>query len=220
MIAKQLITHLIPPLKTSDTGERAINWMQEFNVNHLPIVNNEQFLGLISEDDILDMNDLFAPIGNHTLSLFRPFVKEYVHIYEVIKICCELNLTIIPVVDEKENYVGVITLQALVQYFGTLSAIRENGGIIVLEMNKNDYSLSEIARIVESNNALILSNYVSSRPDSTRILVTLKLNIPDLKHVVATFERFNYTVLASYQETEYFDQLKERYDSLMNYLNI
>lgn len=220
MTAKYLVTNLIPPLKTSDTGEQAITWMQEFNVHHLPIVNNEQFLGLISEDDILDMNDLFVPIGNHPLSLFRPFVHEHAHIYEVIKVCCDLGLSIIPVVDEQENYVGVITLQSLVQHFGTLSSIRENGGIVELEVNKNDYSLSEIARIVESNNALILSNYLTSLPDTAKILITLKLNVSDLKHIIATFERFNYKITAFYQETEYYEQLKERYDSLMNYLNI
>lgn len=220
MIAAQLISNLIPPLKTSDTGEQAISWMQEFNVTHLPIVNNEQFLGLISEDDILDFSDLFAPIGSHPLSLFRPFVRENMHIYEVIKIACELQLTIIPVIDAQENYCGIITMQSIVQYFGTLSGVRENGGIVVLEMNKTDYSLAEIARIVESNDALILSNYLSSKSDSTLIEVTLKLNVSDLKHVIATFERFEYTVIASYQETEYTDQLKERFDSLMNYLNI
>jgi len=219
MIARNLISNLIPPLKTSDTGEQAINWMQEFNVNHLPIVNAEQFLGLISEDDILDMNDLFEPIGNHPLSLFRPFVKENMHIYEVIKVCCELNLSIIPVVDDTENYVGVITLQSLVQFFGTLNGIKENGGIVVLEMNKSDYSMSEISRLIESNDALILSCYVSAHQESTKIEVTLKLNVADLKHVLATFERFNYTVSGSFQEAEYYDQLKDRFDSLMNYLN-
>jgi acetoin utilization protein AcuB len=220
MIAKNLISNLIPPLKTSDTGEQAINWMQEFNVNHLPIVNNEQFLGLISEDDILDMNDLFEPIGNHQLSLFRPFVKNTMHIYEVIKVASELHLTIIPVVDENEVYVGVITIQSLVEFFGSLNGIKEAGGIVVLEMNKSDYSLSEIARLVESNDALILSNYVSAHTETTKIEVTLKLNISDLKHVIATFERFNYTVAGSFQETEYYDQLKDRFDSLMNFLNI
>jgi CBS domain-containing protein len=220
MIAKQLISNLIPPLKTSDTGEQAISWMQEFNVNHLPIVNNEQFLGLISEDDILDMSDLFEPIGNYSLSLFRPFVKEGMHIYEVIKVACELQLTIIPVVDKAETFLGVITLQSLVNYFGNLNGIKDNGGILVLEMNKSDYSLSEIGRIVESNNTLVLSSHVSSSSDSTKIEVTLKLNASDLKHVIATFERFEYTILASYQEAEYNDQLKDRFDSLMNYLNI
>lgn len=220
MIARQLISNLIPPLKTSDTGEQAISWMQEFSVTHLPIVNNEKFLGLISEDDILDFSDLFAPIGSHPLSLFRPFVKDSMHIYEVIKIACELQLTIIPVIDSEENYCGIITMQSIVQFFGTINSLRESGGILVLEMNKTDYSLVEMARIVESNDVLILSHYVSSKSDSTMIEVTLKLNVTDLKHVIATFERFNYTITASYQETEYSDQLKERFDSLMNYLNI
>ncbi len=220
MIARQLISGIIPLLKTSDTGEHAISWMQEFNVSHLPIVNNEQFLGLISEDDILDMNDLFEPIGNHQLSLFRPFVKDNVHLFEIIKVATELNLTLIPVIDKNENYVGVITLQTIVQEFGKLNGLSETGGILVLEMNKNDYSLSEIARIVESNNAFILCNYVSTHAESTKIEVTLKLNVSDLRHIIATFERFEYTIAASYQQEEYFDRLKDHFDSLMNYLNI
>jgi hypothetical protein len=142
------------------------------------------------------------------------------HIYEVIKIACDLQLTIIPVIDSEENFLGVITMQTLVNYFGTLNGIKDTGGIIVLEMNKSDYSLSEIGRIVESNNSLVLSSYVSSSSDSTKIEVTLKLNVADLKHVMATFERFEYTILASYQETEYHEQLKDRFDSLMNYLNM
>jgi acetoin utilization protein AcuB len=116
--------------------------------------------------------------------------------------------------------VGVITIQSLVEFFGSLNGIKEAGGIVVLEMNKSDYSLSEIARLVESNDALILSNYVSAHTETTKIEVTLKLNISDLKHVIATFERFNYTVAGSFQETEYYDQLKDRFDSLMNFLNI
>jgi acetoin utilization protein AcuB len=135
-------------------------------------------------------------------------------------VASELHLTIIPVVDENEVYVGVITIQSLVEFFGSLNGIKEAGGIVVLEMNKSDYSLSEIARLVESNDALILSNYVSAHTETTKIEVTLKLNISDLKHVIATFERFNYTVAGSFQETEYYDQLKDRFDSLMNFLNI
>ena len=126
----------------------------------------------------------------------------------------------VPVIDDKENYVGIITSENLVQYLAGISAITEPGGIIVLELNVKDFVLSEIARIVESNDAKILSLYVSTYPESTKMEITIKLNITELKSLISTFERFNHTVKASFQESEYFDDLKDNYDSLMKYLSI
>ena len=220
MIAKELISDLIPPLKTSDTGAKALAWMHEFGVSHLPIVMGEKFMGLISEDDILDLSDSSQAIGNHGLSLFKPFVFENVHLFEVIKIAAELKLTLIPVIDKDETYLGVITQENIIHFFALFSSISDSGGIIVLEIKKTDYVLTEIARIVESNDAYILCSLVTSTDDNAVIEVTLKVNVSDVKHIIATFERFEYTVKASFQEAEFADQLKDRYAGLMNYLNI
>lgn len=220
MIAQDMISNLLPPLKTSDTGEKGLLWMHEFGVNHLPIVNNLQYLGLITEDDILDMSDLQLPIGNYDLSLQKPFVNQEVHVYEAIRMAIELKLTLVPVVDKEGNYVGVITQENIIKFFGTISSINEAGGIIQLELNKKEYALSEIGRIVESNNAVVLSAYVSTHTDSNLLNVTLKVNVSDIRPIVAAFERYEYTVKAFFQETEYFDELKDNFDSLMNYLNI
>lgn len=220
MLAKDLVSNALPPLKTSDSGSKALTWMNEFHVTHLPIVNDQQFLGLISEEDILDWNDAESSIGSHRLSLFRPFVYEDDHIYDVIKVAASLKLSLIPVIDREEEYIGIIPLENLIKYFAEMSGIKEPGGIIILELNAHDYSLSEIARIVESNEAAILSLYIAPQSDSTKIDVTIKLNKLDLKHIIATFERFNYQVKASYQESAYNDDLKDNLDSLMNYLNI
>lgn len=220
MLAKDLVSNAIPPLKTSDTGTKALTWMNEFHVSHLPIINDKQFLGLISEEDILDLNEPDTPLGNHPLSLFRPYVYENDHIYDVIKVAASLKLTLIPVIDKTENYLGIIPLDNIIEFFSELGAIKEPGGIIVLEVNHGDYSLSEIARIVESNDSNILSLYIMANADSTKIDVTIKINRLDLKHIIATFERFNYTVKAFYQESSYNEDLKDNLDSLMNYLNI
>lgn len=220
MTAKDLISGIIPPLKSSDSGLKAIEWMQEFNVHHLPVIDGTKFLGLLSEDDILDLSNPAEPISSHNFSLNKPFVKEGEHIFEVIKVAAQLHLTLIPVVDDHNHYQGSISLESLIDKLASFSSIDDPGGILVLEINKNDYSLTEISRIVESNNAQILSSIITSHKDSTKIEVTIKLNISDLKHVISTFERFEYTVVASYQESGYFDHLKENYDSLMNYLNI
>lgn len=220
MLAKDLITDEIPPLKTSDTGLMVINWMDEFKVSHLPIVSNREYLGLISDTDILDLNITDEEIGKHKLSLIRPFVTENQHVYEVIKMISNMKLTVLPVLDENENYLGLIPLTALLQQFSILAATREPGGIIVLEMNVLDYSLSQIAQIVEGNDGKILSCYLNSLPDSTRIEVTVKVNKTDISGILQTFNRYNYTVKASFHQSEFSDDMKNRFDSFMNYINI
>ncbi|MES2592864.1 MAG: CBS domain-containing protein [Bacteroidota bacterium] len=220
MLAKDLITDEIPPLKTSDSGLMAINWMDEFKVSHLPIVNNGEYLGLISDSDILDLNITEDELGKHKLSLIRPFVMEHQHVYEIIKLFSTMKLTVLPVLDANEHYLGLIPLTNLLQQFGTLAATREPGGIIVLEMNVLDYSLSQIAQIVEGNDGKILSCYVNSVEDSTKIEVTLKINKDDISGILQTFNRYNYTVKALFHQSQFSDDMKNRYDSFMNYINI
>lgn len=220
MIAEDLISNEIPPLKTSDSGLKALTWMEEFRVSHLPIVNHQDLLGVISEEDIFNLNSPEDALGNHRLSLYRPYVKSHQHLYEVIKIATELNLSIVPVIDTNEKYLGLVTMPDLVKALATLASVKDTGAIIVLELNGRDYNLSQIANIVESNDCRILSVYLRSVPDSTKLDVVLKLNRTDLRGVLATFNRYNYTVKASYMETGYDEDMRERFDLLMNYLNM
>jgi len=221
MLAKELISDLVPPLKTSDTGLKALSMMEIFRISHLPIVNNEEFLGLISDNDIYDMNMADEPIGNHQLSLFSPFVSAEQHIFEVIELCGRLNLTVIPVLDDKKNYLGLILMSDLLHHFADLAALKNPGAIIVLEMNITDYSLTEISNIVEGNDGKILSLYISQPNDSTKIEVTLKINRTEISSFIQTFNRYNYTVKASYMESgEINSMIESRYESFMRYLNV
>jgi acetoin utilization protein AcuB len=220
MLAKDLITDEIPPLKTSDIGLMAINWMDEFKVSQLPIVDKHEYLGLISDTDILDLNITENELGKCKLSLIRPFVFENQHIYEVIKLVSNMKLSVLPVLNESEHYIGLIPVTSLLHQFATLAATREPGGIIVLEMNIHDYSLTQIAQIVESNDGKILSCYVNPLADSTKIEVTVKTNKTDLSAILQTFYRYNYTVKASFHQSEFLDDMKNRFDSFMNYINI
>jgi len=220
MLAKNLISDFILPLKTSDTGLMALYTMDELKVLHLPIVNNTEFLGLISEADILTLNAPEEALGNHVLSLKKPYVTQNQHIYDVLKIISTLDLSLVPVLDEKHNYLGVITFSNLVKQFSKISAFENPGGIIVIELNVNDYSISEIAQIVESNDAKVLSLYVSSHKDSTKLELTIKINKIDLTSILQTFYRYNYVIKASFSEKDDLDIIQERFDSLMNYLNI
>lgn len=221
MNAKNLISEIVPSIKTSDTGIQALNWMEIFRISHLPIVNNKEFLGLISDSDIYDLNMAEEPIGNHKLSLFSPFVTENQHIYEVIELVAQHKLTVIPVLNDKKEYLGLITLHDLLQGFAKLTAVDKHGAIIILELNANDYSLSEISQIVESENSKILSLYVSDSETSMKINVTIKLNTTDASRILQSFNRYSYEVKASYMEDNDLNNLyQNRFDEFMRYLNI
>ncbi len=220
MIAREIVSDEIPPLKKTDTAYKALQWMYEFQVTHLPIVEGDKFIGLLSEEAALDIKQPDTEIGKTEIKVVRQFVNENAHFFEVLRLASEQNLTVIPVLDDQENYVGIITNTKLVKAFTEMNSITEPGGILVLEVNSGDYSLGEIARIIESSNASIVCLYADHDPDSKKLNVTIKINSMELGGVIQAFERFNYTVKNVYQEAGHTEFLKERLDSLMNYLDI
>jgi acetoin utilization protein AcuB len=221
MLAIDLVSDVIPALRTSDTGARALSWMEIFRISHLPIVDNQEFLGLISDTDIYDLGLMDEPIGNYKLTLFSPFVSANQHIYEVIEIASRLKLTVIPVLDEDKNYKGLIGQSDLLAQMATLAAVSDPGGIIVLEMNQHDYSLSQIAQIIESNNSKVLSLYIKNAGDSTTMEVTIKISSTDMSSIINTFDRYNYHIKATFMDDNNLNSFYEnRYEQFMRYLNI
>lgn len=221
MLARDLISDIVPVVKTSNTGAEVLNWMENFKISHMPIVNQSSFLGLVSDNDIYSLDDLDVPIGNHHLSLFSPFVKSSQHIYDVIEIVKRLKISVVPVLNSENEYEGCITMYDLVNQFANLCSCDQPGAVLVLKMTILDYSLTEISRIVEENQAKILSSYVSSFPESTEIEVTLKINSTEVTSIIRSFERYDYNVEATYMEnTEIEDMYKLRYEEFMRYLNI
>jgi len=219
MIADELVADLIPPLKTSDTIQKAEDRMAEFRINHLPIVKDHQFIGLISEEDVVEITDYSLPVGSVNLSLINPFVYEDQHFYDIVRAFYEQKLTILPVLDHNMDYKGSISMDVLTEGFAKMSSVGEPGGIIILEINNRDNSLAHIAQIVESNNAQILSSYVNSVPDSTKLEITIKVNKIDISHIIASFLRYDYVIKATYNFVDRDNGTKDRFDSLMNYLS-
>jgi acetoin utilization protein AcuB len=218
MIAKEVITDEIPPLVHTDTGEKALLWMEEFKVSHLPVLKNGNFVGLISEADVLDQGDLEESLDKLFQHLPRPYVGENAHIYEVLAKMEEHKISVLPILDEHEMYVGCTSVHQLMTLIANTGSIKEAGAII--ELNRIDYSLSRIAQIIEGENAVVLSSYIMSSSDTTKIEVTLKITGGELGRVLRSFERFDMLVKASFQRSSYEDDLQFRYDALMNYLKI
>lgn len=219
MTAESLVSDSVIPLRTSDTGDDALSMMSDFYIRHLPVVNNTQLLGILCEEDILN-SDVEEPVGSYQLSLPHVKVLAGDHMYEVMRVLADFKLTVVPVVDPQGNYIGLITLEDLLHFFASSSTFQESGSIIVLEMARRDYSLVEIARIVESEGAYILSSFISSQADPAIFNVTIKINSQDIYAILNTFERFNYQIKASFNESVYHEALKDRYDALINYLNV
>jgi acetoin utilization protein AcuB len=220
MIAIELISEEIPPLKHTDTGELALQWMEEFKVKHLPVMKFENFVGLLSEDDVLDKDDPAKTLHELFDHLPRPYVKGSAHIYEILAKVSDEHISVLPVIDEEENYLGCISVIELMQRIANTGSIKETGGILVLEINHADYSLAHIAQIVESEGAKILSSFITSHTSSTKLELTLKINQIELSRIIRSFERYDYVVKASFQKSDYHEDLKNRYDELMKYLNI
>jgi acetoin utilization protein AcuB len=220
MTALELISDSIIPLKPFDKAEFALALMDEYKVLHLPIVSDRELIGLISESDILSQNMSESSVTDHKLTLSNVYVTENQHLYEIITAISAHRVTLLPVLGVNHEYLGSITLAELTNHLAGMFAINNPGGVIILEVNDKDYVLSEIARIVESNDAKVLSLYIHTDPDSTKLEITLKLNRIDIEPVLQTFSRFNYTIKASFSENSDYDGLRDRYDSLLKYLNV
>jgi CBS-domain-containing membrane protein len=221
MLVSDLITDEVPPLKNTDTIDQALHWMEEFKVAHLAITKGREFLGLVAESDLLDANRKpEEEIEQSKVHLMRPLVHQSQHAYDALKMMAAMNLTLLPVLDDQDQFAGSITYKSALERFTGFSAIQEPGGIIELEMHKADYSLVQIAGIIEGNDSKVLSLYVTSVPDSQRLEITIKVNKDDLSRILQTFNRYAYNVKASYHQSEFEDDLKGKFNEFMRFLNI
>tara|TARA_B100000427_G_scaffold329362_1_gene345238 strand:- start:2364 stop:3026 length:663 start_codon:yes stop_codon:yes gene_type:complete len=219
MQANTLISSSIKSINPVEDGSTALKMMDQFRINHLAVVKDKYFLAVVSDKEIMNWDSEYDSIEEHLTNLASPYVKYNQHLFDIIEVLEKNNLSIVPVLDKEKQYLGIITSRKLMYTIAKSATIQSAGGVIVLEMNKNDYSLTEIASIVESNNTKILSSYIISKPDSTDIEVTIKLNKQNITTIIKDFERREYHVSASYKEVENDVDFLERYESLMRFLN-
>lgn len=221
MIVSELISDYVPSVTSSDSTTRALDWMNEFKLSQLPVVDGGTYQGLVTENDILDADSLEVSVGDIKFKGWdSAFIHDENHLYDALDLMANLNLEVLPVLGEDDRYLGVITFREMAPYLGRLFAVHQRGGILVLEVPRNGYSLSEIGRITESENTKVLSLYLWAHPEGHVVWITLKLNAEDLSRVSAAFERFDYTIIRAYNKVEPIDDYRKNIDALMKYLNM
>jgi acetoin utilization protein AcuB len=220
MLAQELTTNILPQLQLSDPVSKALQLMNDFKITHLPVVSEEKYLGLISEDDLLDEENKKIPIEFFQNDFIPASVNFNNHFLHAVSVSNHYQTNVIPVVNEANELMGTIAGQALLAAVGNFSGSNETGAIIVLEMERNNFAISEISRIVESDGAIILHLNITSKPDSQQLQVTIHLNRKEISTVIAAFERYEYTI-AYYSGEELFEnEIDSNYRHLMNYLDI
>ena len=220
MLTRELLSQTIPFLRLSDKVYQALELMNENNVTHLPVVDGDTFTGLISEEDLLHAENDHSPIAEMEQSFSNKCVKDDEHFLKAVQMAADNALSLVPVVNEENVLIGSVTYSDLLKFSSEFMSLGEPGGLIVLEMESNQYSFNEISRIVESNDAQITQLNSSNDPATGLMQVTIRINKPEISDLVAAFQRHEYDVKYFLGEELYDNELKSNYDNLMNYLKL
>ncbi len=220
MLTKDLINNNIPRLQLQDSVGKALQLINDFRISHLPVVSEKTFLGLISEDDLLDAENDKLTIEVLQNGFLNAAVPGNVHFLNAVSNSIRFDTTVIPVVINENEYLGVITINDLLKMLGNFAGADEIGGIVVLEMERSQFSISEISRIVESNDCTIL--HLNTTIDSVTglLTVTLHINKREIASIISSFERYEYDVVYSFGNEKFENEINTNYQNLMNYLDI
>jgi len=219
MLATQIINTGFPTLHLNDSAALALQLMDDYDVQHLPVLVDEKFVGLIAKSDLLDIVETDF-VGSDSAMLLLYSVKGEEHFLVALKLAAEKEISLVPVINEQSELLGVITMNDLLYRLSNFLGNNEPGGIIVLEISKRNFSFGEISRLVETNDALITQCNTFTEPETGLVIITLKVNKIEISAIVATFQRYEYIVRYYFGEENYTNELKDNYNHLLAYLNV
>jgi acetoin utilization protein AcuB len=220
MLTVELINQNIPRLHLQDTVGKALQLISDYKLTHLPVVADDKLLGLLSEEDLLDAKDDKILVELLQDSFINAYTADNVHFLTAVSVATQFETSVVPVVAEDRELLGVITTTDLLKAMGNFAGANEIGGIIMLEMERSQFAISEISRLVESNDANILHLNTMVHPETGLLTVTLHLNKKEIAAIIATFERYDYDVIYFFGDENYENEIHSNYRHLMTYLDI
>lgn len=202
----------------TNTVDEALNILNQFKIKHLPIVKSKAFLTIIDEDTLKKAHPgtIMKDFVNKGV---KKFVRKNDHLLDAAKLMVDEELTIIPVLEDDESFLGIITMEDLFTKIVSRFGLNSDGSLLVIEVPQQDFQLSELIRILEMENVHLFSVLVSME-NFPNIEITLKTDIKDINSILQTLERYSYSVKAYFENDQYIHQLKDRYESLISYLNV
>jgi acetoin utilization protein AcuB len=220
MLTIDLSSQTLPYLHLHDKVYQALQLMNDNQVAHLPVVDGEKYVGIISEDDLLLSDNENAVLSELQPSFANTSVKNDEHFLRAIQVAAEKGLSVVPIVNNDNNITGAVAYNELLKYASEFMSLHEPGGLIVLEMGSNQYSFNELSKILDANDAQITQLNTLNNPETGLMRVTIRINKPDVSDIVAAFQRYEYDVKYYFGEELYANELRTNYDNLMNYLKI
>lgn len=214
----QYILNDVKPLSVSDNVGEAQMVFNQLTFSHIPIMENGIYLGCMSETDT-HCFDAEKSINDYRYTLEQFFVREKTNWIDVLEAFAQNSANIMPILNEKNDYIGYYELNDIIQVFNDTPFLHELGSVLIVEKGVKDYSFSEISQIVESNNGRMLGAFISN-VERDMVQVTMKLNNVILNEVVQSFRRYSYNIVSEFAEDTYMQNLKERSEYLDKYLNI
>jgi acetoin utilization protein AcuB len=215
----QLLETHLPTLDLHDRVEQVLLEFEESKLDYLPVLDGNQFLGIINEEDMFDfppeteINDIQHILQKHS-------VRPNDHILLALRLRAKYFLHAVPVVNEKNEWEGLIDAEKLLDAIAAMIGANETGSFLVIEMMRSEYAPGIINRLVESNDAMIMQMNTVVDSQNGMMQVLLKINKEEVSDIVATFQRHEYNVLYYYGEETYDNALQNNLDHLFNYLNI
>jgi len=216
----QVITDHNFAVTPTDNKRFVLDKMADLRLAQLPVVKDDVFLGLVSYESLSGRGQLDKRLEQLDVPYQQAHLFDTQHIYDAVLFFQVHPIDLLPVLDEEHLYVGALTPIEVIDALGQTMSVNHPGGIIILEMGNRDNALSHIAHIVEAENTQILSSYVRMFADSSRLEVTIKVNTADISSIVAAFLRHDYTVKSTYNDENSRDNSRDRYEQLMNYINM
>ena len=219
MLANSLITPNYPTVDPDDKVLRALQLIDDFDILHIPVLDHNIYLGTISKDDLLDANE-DALVKTVMPTMSQKAIRQGEHFLAGLKLIAQNGLTIVPVVDAQQEWVGAITSADLLKALSQFTGAEEPGALIVLEMERKSYSFGEISRLIETNDAYIIQFNTVTEADTGLLIATIKINKTEISDILATFQRYEYSIRYFIGEEQYENELQYNYDHLMSYLKI
>lgn len=220
MTTLQLADNIFPLLKLKDSVEMALQLMNDHKTAHLPVVSEEKFLGLISEEDLADEKNKNTTLDVYQTYFITAAVNEKFNFLKAASVYNLYHTNVIPVVNENNELLGTISAKALITEMGHFCGSSEFGAMVVLNIERSRFAISEINSIIESDGATILHLNITPHPLPDFMEVAIQINKKEIATIIATFERYDYAVSYYSGEELFQNELHLNYNNLMNYLSI